>query len=92
MCVLYATDIAIGAPYENNGVGAVYIYLGGPDGIIQPESQKITPADLPDDLHISRDIGQAFGYSLSGGIDLDGNQYPDLSVGAFEANAVVTFR
>ncbi|XP_071803736.1 integrin alpha-6-like isoform X2 [Asterias amurensis] len=85
-------DIAIGAPYENNGVGAVYIYHGGPDGIIQPASQKITPADLPDDLPTSRDIGQAFGYSLSGGLDLDGNQYPDLTIGAFQADALVTLR
>ena len=85
-------DIAIGAPYENDGEGAVYIYLGGPDGVVQPESQKITPSDLPSNLPVTREIGNSFGYSVSGGIDLDGNQYPDLSVGAFEADTVVTFR
>ncbi|XP_038044391.1 integrin alpha-6-like isoform X2 [Patiria miniata] len=85
-------DIAIGAPYENDGEGTVYIYLGGPDGVVQPASQKISPSDLPADLPNTREIGGAFGYSLSGGIDLDGNDYPDLTVGAFEANTVVTFR
>ncbi|XP_022090698.1 integrin alpha-7-like [Acanthaster planci] len=85
-------DIAIGAPYENNGEGAVYIYLGGPDGVMQPASQKIMPSDLPYDLQTSRENRSAFGYSVSGGIDLDGNQYPELSIGAFEANTIVTLR
>lgn len=33
-----------------------------------------------------------FGFSLSGGKDLDGNQYPDLIVGAYESDAVAYFR
>lgn len=33
-----------------------------------------------------------FGFALSGGKDLDGNQYPDLIVGAYESDVVAYFR
>lgn len=33
-----------------------------------------------------------FGYSLSGGIDMDQNGYPDLLVGAYDNNSVVLLR
>ena len=33
-----------------------------------------------------------FGYSLSGGFDLDGNSYPDLLVGAFGSDQVLLLR
>ena len=35
---------------------------------------------------------KTFGYSLSGGLDLDGNQYPDLIVGAYKSDAVAYIR
>lgn len=77
-------DIAIGAPYEGNGV--VYIYLGGKDGLSARPSQTISSADLG---FVSNKI-QTFGSSLSGGIDVDGNSYPDLVIGAYRSSAVVT--
>lgn len=77
-------DIAIGAPYEENGV--VYIYLGTKDGISIKPSQIITASDLG---LLSQPI-KSFGSSLSGGIDFDDNTYPDLLVGAYQSSAVVT--
>lgn len=35
---------------------------------------------------------RTFGWSLSGGVDLDGNEYPDLAVGAHETNHAIVFR
>lgn len=63
-------DVAVGAPYESGGQGAVYIYLGGADGIKTTPSQKILAADFqgPDLM--------GFGIALSRGVDIDGNGYP----------------
>ncbi|XP_078051152.1 multiple edematous wings [Augochlora pura] len=76
-------DIAIGAPYEEKGT--VYIYLGAKNGIITVPSQVIHADDMPQPL-------QTFGYSLSGGIDMDQNGYADLLVGAYENDAVALLR
>lgn len=76
-------DIAIGAPYEGNGV--VYIYLGNPDGLSKEPSQIISASDLGFYPNLN-----TFGSSLSGGVDLDGNSYPDLTIGAYNSSAVVT--
>lgn len=35
---------------------------------------------------------KTFGYSLSGGMDLDQNGYPDLLIGAYESDAVIFIR
>ncbi|RWS05411.1 integrin alpha-ps-like protein, partial [Dinothrombium tinctorium] len=79
-------DLAIGAPYEGNGV--VYIYLGSPNGIKEQPAQIIRASDLPEEAQIFN----TFGYSLSGSQDMDGNGYPDLLVGAYESDAVVLLR
>lgn len=77
-------DIAIGAPYEGNGV--VYIYLGTKDGLSAKPSQTISSSDLG---LISKPI-KTFGSSLSGGIDFDNNSYPDLLIGAYQSAAAIT--
>ncbi|XP_067003096.1 integrin alpha-PS1 isoform X2 [Anabrus simplex] len=79
-------DIAVGAPYEDGG--AVYIYLGSKKGLIVEPSQVLHSEDLP----ASSGGVRTFGYSLSGGLDLDRNGYPDLLVGAYEEDAVVLLR
>ncbi|XP_056638036.1 integrin alpha-PS1-like isoform X2 [Diorhabda sublineata] len=73
-------DVAIGAPYEND-YGAVYIYLGSANGLSNEPSQIIREKNI-----------RALGYSLSGGLDMDNNGYPDLLVGAFESDRVLLFK
>lgn len=77
-------DIAIGAPYEGNGV--VYIYLGTPNGLSTVPSQVITSAGLG----LNVPALKTFGGSLAGGVDLDNNTYPDLVIGAYDSAAVTT--
>ncbi|XP_041440306.1 integrin alpha-7 isoform X1 [Xenopus laevis] len=73
-------DIAIGAPYDGNG--KVYIYHGSPKGLVTK------PAQILDGISVGI---KTFGYSLSGGLDVDGNSYPDLLVGSL-SDSVVLFR
>ncbi|XP_037816674.1 integrin alpha-PS1 isoform X1 [Lucilia sericata] len=76
-------DLAIGAPYEDDGV--VYIYLGSRNGLNSKPSQRIQSNDLG---LLPRPI-KTFGSSITGGTDLDGNSYPDIVVGAYNSSAVV---
>lgn len=81
-------DFAVGAPYDGkNGRGAVYIYHGSKEGPLPKASQVIYAEDVAGSGYLS-----TFGFSLSGGIDLDGNIYPDLVVGAYEANKAIVFK
>ncbi|XP_049325658.1 integrin alpha-6b isoform X1 [Astyanax mexicanus] len=75
-------DVAIGAPYEDGGMGSVYIYHGSDSGL------KLKPAQVlkGKDLNI-----KLFGYSLAGNMDLDNNQYPDLAIGSL-SDTIAVFR
>ncbi|PNJ44965.1 ITGA7 isoform 16 [Pongo abelii] len=73
-------DIAVGAPFD--GDGKVFIYHGSSLGVVAKPSQVLE----------GEAVGiKSFGYSLSGGLDMDGNQYPDLLVGSL-ADTAVLFR
>lgn len=61
-------DIAVGAPYEDEGRGVVYIYNGSPTGLISKPSQKISGQNIYDNL-------RGFGYSISNPADIDANHY-----------------
>uniref|UniRef100_A0A8C8DW44 Integrin, alpha 9 n=1 Tax=Oryzias sinensis TaxID=183150 RepID=A0A8C8DW44_9TELE len=78
-------DVAIGAPKEDDYAGAVYIYHGGATGITQIYSMKLSGRSLNPGL-------QMFGQSISGTVDMDGNGYSDVTVGAFMADSVVVLR
>ncbi|XP_049760380.1 integrin alpha-X-like isoform X3 [Elephas maximus indicus] len=70
------TDVAIGAPGEQENRGAVYVFHGASGVGISPSySQRITGSQLSLEL-------QYFGQSLSGGQDLTQDGLVDLAVGA----------
>ena len=52
-----------------------------------------TPPHLQIQVISGSDLGpasmQTFGYSLSGGLDVDGNSYPDLLVGSLAERIVL---
>ncbi|XP_065606194.1 integrin alpha-7 isoform X5 [Cyrtonyx montezumae] len=73
-------DLAVGAPFD--GAGKVYIYHGSKLGIVAKPAQVLD----------GEGVGvTTFGYALSGGVDVDGNLYPDLLVGSL-SDAVVLYR
>ncbi|XP_036313384.1 integrin alpha-7 isoform X2 [Pipistrellus kuhlii] len=73
-------DIAVGAPFD--GDGKVFIYHGSSLGVVTKPSQVLEGEAVS---------LKSFGYSLSGGLDVDGNHYPDLLVGSL-ADTAVLFR
>lgn len=77
-------DLIIGAPYE--GRGAVYLYQGSAQGLRTRPSQVIKAEDVPSQPLVT------FGYSLSGGLDMDLNNHSDVLVGAYQSDSVVILR
>ncbi|GAB0088980.1 Integrin alpha-PS2 [Sergentomyia squamirostris] len=81
-------DFAVGAPYDGpRGQGAVHIFYGSSKGPLPKASQVIFAEDVVGTPYLT-----TFGFSLAGGVDLDGNQYPDLVVGAYEASKAIVFK
>ncbi|EGT33551.1 CBN-INA-1 protein [Caenorhabditis brenneri] len=83
-------DFAVGAPFAFDGAGAVYIYLGTKniDKFRKKPAQVIKGNELPNLPEGMR----SFGFSLSGGSDMDENGYPDLLVGSPSKNFVALLR
>ena len=81
------TDVFVGAPYYDDGEGAVFLYLGGESGLFDEYSQVIKPSSLNvlDNL-------KTFGWSISEGKDMDGNGYPDIAIGAYKSGHVTYIR
>lgn len=78
----------MGAPYGGaEGRGVVYIYHGSEQGLRKTYSQAITAEEVSSPPYFT-----TFGFSLSGGVDLDSNNYTDLVVGAYKSDSVVFFR
>ncbi|XP_016343161.1 integrin alpha-3-like [Sinocyclocheilus anshuiensis] len=74
-------DFAVGAPYHSTG--RVSIWMGSKTGISQTPSQVIDGKDIPGGgFH-------TFGYSISGGMDVDRNSYPDIAVGSLDDRVVL---
>ncbi|XP_034394834.1 integrin alpha-3-like [Cyclopterus lumpus] len=75
-------DFAVGAPFHETG--SVMIWTGSSEGVSTEPSQVIRGSRVSP-------VFRTFGYSLSGGLDVDGNQYPDLLVGSLD-DAVALLR
>uniref|UniRef100_A0A669BAM4 Integrin subunit alpha 7 n=1 Tax=Oreochromis niloticus TaxID=8128 RepID=A0A669BAM4_ORENI len=71
-------DIAVGAPFD--GDGKVFIYRGSKSGIETKPAQVLDGRDF--------DV-RRFGYSISGGLDIDNNHYPDVAVGSLNDSVVL---
>ncbi|XP_041366760.1 integrin alpha-4-like [Gigantopelta aegis] len=78
-------DVAIGAPYEDDGRGVVYIYQGSTNGIVQQYSQRILGRSISDSVF-------TFGWYISKSVDIDGNSYPDIAVGNYLSDTAVVLR
>ncbi|XP_056148468.1 integrin alpha-6-like isoform X2 [Lampris incognitus] len=74
-------DVAVGAPYDDEGTGNVYIYFGSKDGLASKKASQVLSG---------QPLGmKLFGYSLAGNMDLDKNSYPDLAVGSLSDSVFV---
>ncbi|KAL0984277.1 hypothetical protein UPYG_G00139340 [Umbra pygmaea] len=69
-------DLAVGAPFHESG--KVYIWMGSKQGISMEPSQVI------DGNSVGSGGFRTFGYSISGGMDMDENSYPDVLVGSLD--------
>ncbi|XP_061444304.1 integrin alpha-X isoform X2 [Rhineura floridana] len=69
------TDVAIGAPMEDENRGAVYIFRGNSGSINPTYSQRIQGSLFANRLHY-------FGQAIGAGADLTGDGLPDVAVGA----------
>ncbi|XP_061446391.1 integrin alpha-L isoform X3 [Rhineura floridana] len=68
-------DVAVGAPSEDGGKGAVYIFNGQGKTLRMQYSQRITGASISPSLMF-------FGQSIYGKTDLNGDSLTDIAVGA----------
>ncbi|XP_067421838.1 integrin alpha-L [Emydura macquarii macquarii] len=72
-----AGDVAVGAPMEDEGRGALYIFLGEPRRLAlrEPHSQRISGRSLSPALRF-------FAQTVQGRLDLSGDGLTDVAVGA----------
>lgn len=82
-------DAIVGVHMSTSYQGAAYLYFGGPEGLRADREVKLLASD--------GSSGDNFGYSVSGGGDLNGDGYPDIVVGAmgdtgaFEGGALYVY-
>ncbi|GAB1609914.1 uncharacterized protein LOC115214909 [Argonauta hians] len=78
-------DIVIGAPFENDNIGCIYIYNGKINGLDLNSEQRICGKTVKPDL-------SGFGWSISKSADIDKNGYNDFAVSALMSNKVAILR
>lgn len=72
-------DLAVAAPFEEDG--AVYIFHGSENGLLEVYTQKIKQSKT-----------SMFGYSISRGVDIDGNGFKDIAIGSPNSSEVFIFK
>ena len=70
ICICHFVDIVVGAPYEEDLKGAIYVYHGGASQLTL--AQRISASQVSSDLH-------SFGWYISTADDIDKNQYPGIN-------------
>uniref|UniRef100_UPI00358F7813 integrin alpha-X-like isoform X2 n=1 Tax=Myxine glutinosa TaxID=7769 RepID=UPI00358F7813 len=68
-------EVAVGAPYEKDNSGAVYIFHGRPGGLHTTPKQRILAVKIDRLLRL-------FGRSVYGKLDLNEDYLPDISIGS----------
>ena len=71
---LFISDIVVGAPYEDDMKGTVYLYHGGATRLTL--AQMIQSRDFGSDL-------KSFGWYISATYDIDNNNYPGIYLRLF---------
>eukprot|EP00094_Tigriopus_californicus_P009659 TCALIF_09312-PA protein Name:"Similar to itga4 Integrin alpha-4 (Xenopus laevis)" AED:0.10 eAED:0.10 QI:0/0.6/0.54/0.90/1/1/11/1212/799 len=86
-------DFVVGAPYEDNGHGAIHIYMGKKDIasiqgrlLVFPEASQIIRAQT------LKATSKGFGISFSKVLDVDKNGVPDIAVGCHDSGEVALLR
>ncbi|KAM4608121.1 integrin alpha-L-like [Discoglossus pictus] len=72
------SEVAVGAPYETAGRGAIYIFKGRIDGVHKTYIQRL----------VGPPKGQGFGVSIHGVLDMTKDGLPDIAVGSWGHVAV----
>lgn len=83
-------DLLVSAPCEDNG--AVYIFLGTITGISTSPSQIIQAPKSDPHKYDESFTKPMFGFGLSRGVDIDGNGYNDVAIGAPNSEVVYIYR
>ncbi|XP_043283183.1 integrin alpha-8-like [Venturia canescens] len=77
-------EIIVGAPWEESGV--IYVYNG------EAKLQEFNMLEASQKIVATSDEFQRFGFSLSRPVDMDGNGFSDLGVGAYASgHAIVLY-
>ncbi|XP_076177580.1 integrin alpha-8-like isoform X2 [Ptiloglossa arizonensis] len=83
-------DIIVGAPWEESGV--IYIYNGGPN--LKQTNLQVSERIEAISLALSNTLSkmERFGFSTSTPVDIDGNGYLDIPVGAYKSGHAIVLR
>lgn len=78
-------DIAVGAPYEEESGGAVYIFNGNRDGVSRKYSQRLVGSRFSPTM-------RGFGISISEPRDVNRDNHSDIAIGAYLSDEVVLLK